>query len=249
MRTVLVSDLVTRVRNRAGIVSAAQFIRDGEIRQYLSDGWARVYGILCESGEPYFLNQPPTLFSSVAGQDTYYTTSSSIAPAGTNLLPTDLYKIRGLDAQLSTSGEWRNLHRYEFEERNDFQVTYQAGFWPTEPRYDFQGMGANAAIRFMPAPQAASPLRLWYYPSAPDLTVATSIDGGNAWDVYAVDYAANYCAVKDENFDLLPALAASMAQIEAAIRTESANRNAGLPRQVRRSPRYKTGMGPWGRRW
>lgn len=188
--------------------------------------------------------QPPVQFSTVSNQDTYYSSSTAlVVPAGTNVLPSDIYKIRGLDANIQ-QGRWLNCQRYEFESRNDFQMSDWS--WPLQPLYEFQGSGNNAAIRFMPPPNGATPIKIWYYQNSPLLVIPTdSIDGGNGWEDYAVDYAAHYCAVKDENWELVAALETHMREIETRIKAEGANRNAGLGFKVRRSTRYKRTGWPW----
>ncbi len=243
-RLVLLSDLQARVQKRADIAGATVFIPVADITQYINNGWARIYGLLVETGENYYMQQPAFTWNTAANQDTYYTTASILGPTGANVLPTDVYKIKGIDAQ-TQQGRWINCARYEFESRNDYQATDFS--WPLQPMYDAMGSGNNFTIRFIPPPSAtAVPMRMWYYNNCPLLVNGTdTIDGGNGWEDYAVDYAAHYCAVKDENWDLVNVLAQSMATMENRIKAAAANRHAGLGVKVRRSPRYKRTGWPW----
>jgi hypothetical protein len=212
-----------------------------DVNELVNQGWTRIYAILCRSGENYYLQQPVPTFNTVSGQDTYYTVGYGGAPAGTAVLPTDLWRIRGLDIQIQ-AGRWLPLQPYEFEQRNDYQANDWS--WPTQPLYDFQGAGLSQSVRFEPPPNSNTPLRLWYYPAAVRMVNDTdTIDGGNGWELYPVLWAARRLALIDENYELLPHLDGEMAKMEQDIKVESARRLAGIAPKMRRV-RYKQNW-PW----
>jgi hypothetical protein len=242
VRTRQLSDLQADVQKRADVVGALQAFPLTDITEAINQGWARVYGLLTQTGENYYLTE--FSFSTVSGQDTYYTTSAVGVPAGAALLPTDMYRVKRVDAQPTNGPEFRTCSRFQFDAGNDYP---QSGWaWPLVPMYDYQGSGAQAALQFVPVPPAAQPIRLWYYPVAVRLVNATDvIDGGNGWEIYAIDWAARRIAERDENYELCARIDLALAEMEANIKREAASRNAGQAPKVRRSGRYKH-RGAWG---
>ena len=245
MRTRQLVDLRADIRKRCDLEGSTTFLPDADVTELFNQGWARIYGILCTTGENYYLSN--VTFSTVSGQDTYYTTSAVGVPSGTNLLPTDMWRVKGLDVQVVQTGLWNPAYRFQFGQRDDFQ---QWGWnWPAIPKYDYRGSGATASIVFAPIPSGVYPCRLWYYPSAVRLANdSDTIDGGNGWEIYAIDWAARRAAEKDENYELCARLDMALAEMERSIRAEAASRNAGLAPKIRRS-RYRRSDGFWGGGW
>jgi hypothetical protein len=247
MRTRQLSDLQADVQKAADIQNSTAFIPLADITQYINQGWTRIYGILCRSGENYYLNQPPSSFTTVSGQSVYYTTGSSIGPTGCNILDTTMYLVKGVDVQLYGS-YWRGIKRFQFEERNDYQqgtdlVSFLSPI--NAPRYDYQGSGVNASISFIGLPlNTATPFRVWHYPAAAQLSSPTdTFDGGNGWELYAIWWAARECAHRDENYELSAQLDMKLAKMEQDIKAEAASRNAGLAPRIRRGRYGKAGGG------
>jgi hypothetical protein len=243
------SDLQLDVQKRADVQNATSFMPLADITELINQGWTRVYGLLCDTGEDYYRTQ--NNFNTVAGQNTYYTTNDAGAPAGTALLPTDLYKIKGVDMQAQQSPGWCPCDRFEFQRRCDYDLTSWG--WPVVPMYDYSNSGNVAALWFIPQMPASVPVRLWYYPAAVRMANnADTIDGGNGWEIYAIDWAAKRVAVKDENWDLVQVISQDLLEMEARIKAEGANRNAGqafkMQRRRYRKMNYGFGpgsMGPW----
>ena len=242
MRARTLANLISDVQKRADVENATAFMPTADITEYLNQGWARIYGLLCRTGENYYLSQ--ATFSTVANQPTYYTTAASGVPAGSNVLPLDLWDIKGVDVQIQSTGIYSSAKRFQFEQRNDFQ---QFGWsWPTVPLYDYQGSGNVASLTFIPTPPGGYTTRLWYYPAAVRMANnSDTIDGGNGWEIYAIDWAARRVAEKDENYELCARLDQSMGEMEMAIKAEAATRNVGQAPRVRRT-RYKRTCGFWG---
>lgn len=241
MRTRQLSDLRADAYKASDLENATALVPAADVNEYLNQGWTKVYRIICRTGLNYYLINPPVAFTAVSGQDTYYLTTNGTAPPGTAVLPTDMFLVRGLDAQIQ-QGRWQNLFAYEFEQRNDFQASDWS--WPRQPLYDYIGAGPNAAIRFIPPPSANTPMRLHYYPAAVRLVNDTDVwDGVNGWELYAVWYAAREMALKDENYELVQPLERKMAEIVQDIQVDASRRNAGMAPKMRRV-RYKKNW-PW----
>lgn len=248
MRTRQLSDLILDVRKLTGTESATTFIPDADITELLNQGWTRVYGVYAASGENYFLSE--STFSTVAGQPTYATTAAT-GPAGTNVLPLDLWDVKGVDV-LETNGFYRAAHRLEFERRNDFQLAAGASWgWPSRKFYDYRQMGNAAGLTLYPTPDIVTTVNLWYFPAAVRLVNSTDTwDGGNGWERWAIAIAARWVAIKDENYDLVQSLEREIASWEVAVKAEAQNRNTEEAPRMRRS-RYvrRRGAGwpfPWG---
>lgn len=242
MRVRSLANLIGDVQKRADVENATLFMPTTDITELVNQGWTRIYGKLCRTGESYYLS--PSTFTTVASQDTYYTTAATGVPAGTNLLPLDLWDIKGVDVQIQAAGIYTGAKRYQFEQRNDYQ---QFGWsWPVVPLYDYRGSGASAALNFIPAPPAGILVRLWYYPAAVRLVNnSDTLDGGNGWEIYAIDWAARRIAEKDENYELCARIDGALAEMERAIDAEAATRNTGQAPRLRRT-RYKRSFGFWG---
>lgn len=242
MLTVTLAQLQAEVQKRADVQNATQFVPLTDITEYINRAWARLYGVLCRTGENYYLNSAQ--WTTVANQQTYYTTSASGVPAGTAVLPTDMYLVRGVDAQVQ-SNRWLNCERHNFERRNDYQQS--DWYWPIMTSlFDYRGSGANGSIFLQPPPAGQILMRVWYYPAPVALANGSdTLDTGNRWDSYVIDWAARLVAEKDENYELCARLDAQIAKLEDEIKAEAASRNSGQAPKIRRH-RYRRGGWPWG---
>ena len=191
------------------------FITDGEILEWLNQAWAELYDLLIKTGEHYFLKQQT--YTSLNGVTDYP-------------LPDDWYKTVGVD--LLVGGFWQNAHRFQFERRNDYQTVTGDWTWPVDVFFDIWGQ----ALHFMPVPNGLYPVRHWYYPIAQRMTLndgssppgsASSIDGVNGWEQFAIDWAARKCAQRDENLDLADSIGQDMAAKRDHIIKMASTRNVG----------------------
>lgn len=213
-----------------------------EITDYINRGIARVHGLLALSGMPYYRSS--ATFVTTNAQQQYYTTAAANVPAGTAVLPTDIFRVEALDVQVQSS-RWLNAERFNWERRNDYQQS--DWYWPVMTSlYDYMGSGATAAIFLMPPPSGAINVRLWYTPVAPQLAnAADTWDSANRWDEYVIDFAARLLAERDENYELVARLDVSLAAMEAVIKAEGESRISGQAPKIRRH-RYRRGGWPWG---
>ena len=179
---VTLAELRQQVRERTEQESS-DFITDSELNSYINNSIAELHDIMIQAyGSEYFLS-PAYEFSTVSNQQSYS-------------LPTDLYKLRGVDVKLSTQ-EWNNVEKFNFNERNKidyFGAWSSLGF--TNVRYRM--MGVN--ILFSPIPDNATNVRLWYVPVSTKLEADDDeLVDYNAWSEYVVVDAAIKIFQKEES--------------------------------------------------
>lgn len=168
------------------------FVSDAEFNRYIQGSYNELYALIVESyGDEYYVQTPSAGYT--------FTTD------GTNsrfALPSAFFKLRGVDLQVQTSGQWVTLRPFRMSERN---------------RYS---MFANSV------PQSGQTVRILYTP-LPTLPTADSdtIDGVNGWEEYVIIDAALKALAKEE-----ADVSAMMARKAAMIRRlegETANRDSG----------------------
>ena len=159
---ITIGDIINQVRNRADLTKT-QFITDSEITNYTNFSLGELYGLLVNSfGGNYFAT----------------TTTGSIAPNGTQLttnLPDDLYKVLGVDLQISPypSNNKISLTPYNFNERNRANAMQLYGYatqYATNYRYNI----FNQTILIQPPAAGNLELLVWYVPTAPQFATTTT---------------------------------------------------------------------------
>ena len=240
MRSRSAYDLIGDVRSRSDqqtLNGQVAYITDAEILEWLNQAWAELYDLLTKTGEHYYLKQQN--FQSVNG-----VTSQP--------LPDDHYKTMGVDVLVG--GFWQAAHRFQFERRNDFQTVTGDWTWPVDIYYDLWGQ----ALQFMPVPNGLYPVRHWYYPIPFRMTLddggtppgsVSNVDGVSGWEQYAIDWAAQKCAERDENTDLSGMLGAAIERKKAHILKMASTRNPGEAPQTRivRGRQSSVGLQRWWR--
>ena len=226
MRSRSAWNLIQDVRSRSDqITSNGQlaYITDDEILEWINQAWAELYDYLIKTGEHYYIRQQN--YISINGVTDYP-------------VPEDHYKTVGVDVQVG--GFWQNAHRFQFERRNDYQTVTGDWTWPVDIFFDIWGQN----LHFMPVPNGLYPVRHFYYPApfrmtlndgteaqCPDGTPqggkASTIDGVSGWEQYAIDWAAQKCAERDENMDLSQMFGAALAQKREHIIKMASTRNVG----------------------
>lgn len=208
-RTITVSDLMTRIRN-ASDETGSKFIDDDELIEYIDSAYAEMYGILVDAYQDYKIS-----FANFTTQDTQ---------DGVNIyqLPTNCYKVRGLDTSSGLSAT-----SFMFEEREKLaNITYVNDGLRTNLRYCVLG----DTMLILPTPAAES-LTLWFVPVPARITSSSQIiDGVAGFEQYIVTHACIEIANKNESDPAV--FERKLARIEKKIISFAANRNAAEPRQV-----------------
>ena len=146
---VTLTELRTLTRQRADMENS-QFVDDTELTRYLNNSWGELYNLI---GENF--------------NEDYFTTSSTISlTSGTDSysLPSDFYKLRGVDLVV-TSTESVPLRRYNWAQRTRNSLTVYA----RDYRYRLQ----KNSIVFTPVPSTSDSVKLFYIPSPRKLESVT----------------------------------------------------------------------------
>lgn len=139
------------------------------------------------------------LLISAYGED-YYTKSDTISlVSGTHSysLPSDFYKLAGVDLKVDSS-RYVSLKKYEFAHRNryDNNASYYVSGINVRYRYHL----LSDEIYFEPIPESTETIRLWYVPIATNLAAdSDTIKGFNGWEEYIIVSAAIKALRKEES--------------------------------------------------
>ena len=215
MRSVSLSSLRTQARQRADAESSdtsQAFVPDTELNGYINNSIAELYDLMIEAnGDEYFAVS--SSFATLSGDDTYP-------------LPSDFYRLSGVDA--AVGGFRYTLHLFPFGERNRFSNLTAPG-WYRGARLFYRLR--NADIVFVPIPDAAYQITLWYIPNPPILVAdGDSFDFQGGWEEYVIIDAAIKMQVKEESDTSV--LQLGKQQLIARIRGAAPKRDDGSPQLV-----------------
>lgn len=218
--------LMTAVRQRADMTTAGYtpsltgtdfFVSEPELISYINQSYFELYDLIVAAyGTNYYVATPY--------QFTTDGTTDQIA------LPTDFYKLLGIDLSLAggTQGSWLTVRAFEFNDRNRYSVpNFQSFYGVTNLRYRLNG----AYLWLTPLPSAGQVMRIWYIPTLTTLdALASTANGISGWTEYIIVDAAIKCLQKEESDTsvLLAQKQALMKRIEAM----ADNRDAGPPPKV-----------------
>ena len=213
--TMTLTELKNAVRQRSDMENS-QFVKDTELVSYINQSYFELYDLLVQKyGDNYFVASPYSFTTDGSSED--YT------------LPTDFYKLLGVDLALSNSTDsWVTIKPFNFAERNRYAVpNFQSFYGITNLRYRLIGN----KIKFTPIPQANQNMRIWYVPRLTTLVNLTdTVDGISGWTEYIIIDAAIKCLQKEESD--VSVLLAQKAAIIQRIENAAENRDAGFPRTV-----------------
>jgi hypothetical protein len=214
--TITLAELKTQARERADMENSS-FISDSELTSYINQSYADLYGILVTRYEDYF---------------TIETTSTVTSGNDTITLPTDFFKLRGLDLALDNSlnnftvvtrADWNNRNQRDSNNsrllRGQFNVSYRI---------------IKDEIKLTPSLSAAGTYRLYYIPIYTPLvddtdTPETSISN-QSWHEYIIVDAAIKMLEKEESNT--KHLERQLMKLEERIERAAANRDVHQPETV-----------------
>lgn len=217
MRAYTLAQLKTRIRRRADEENS-KFIGDPELLDYINESYADLWDLLVSRNEHYYVKY--SNFNLVSNTQIYN-------------LPTDFFKVMGVDYVLSST-DAITLKPFMFNERNKDYLSQGVG--SEFLRYSILGN----TITFSPSPSSTSQITVWYVPSAPILNDDTQVvDGVNGYEKYIIVDCAIKCLEKAETDTTN--LMIERKKIIDDIKENSANRDVAEPYRVTdvRNERYR----------
>lgn len=183
MRTVTVGNLKTRTRERADAVGDTSWVSDAELGRLLDAAYTELVDML------------------VTADIHLFETSSNVTTDGTNdtyTLPTDFYKLLGVDYRWSASpARYVGVDVVTFGERNRYDSPFVSTLYGAYAAgYRLVGNG----IKFSPLPPTGQVYRLTYVPAPAAFATLpdnTNVDGIAGWDELLVVLAAIRMANKE----------------------------------------------------
>jgi hypothetical protein len=212
--TMTLSELQTAVRQRADMVNST-FVTDAELTSYIHQSAYELYDVLITK----------------YGND-YFTSSTDIATNGTSTkysLPTDFYKLLGVDLLLSANADsYITLKPFTFSDRNRYSVpNLQSFYGVTNLRYRLNG----DQLWMTPTPSAGQTLRVYYVPRMTALSAGSDkLEGVSGWTEYVIVDAVIKCKLKEES-DASAEMALKAALLQR-ITDAASSRDAGSPAVV-----------------
>lgn len=212
MLTVTLSQLRTQARQRADMENST-FVSDAELNTYINASYAELYDLLVGVFEDYNLT---------SGNIAILANTSAYS------LPSDFYKLRGVDLVLDALGNAVTLKPFNFQERNSYMFTPT---WNVVGlsylRYHIQGN----QMKFVPVPNTNQTVKLWYIPAISRLSQdSDTVDGVNGFEEYIVIDAAMKMRIKEESD--IQELVMQKEAMRQRIMSMAANRDAGSPEKV-----------------
>jgi hypothetical protein len=202
-------------QQRADRVNSS-FVSLPEWNSYINQSYMELYDLLVTTYEDYYVKVPYQFTSD--GTTFQYT------------LPTDFYKLMGVDLGLSASGNgFVTVRNFDFMERNSYvfpniSSTYAGVF---NLRYRLVGN----SLMFIPTPSAGQIIQVWYVPRVVTLLQDTDIlDGVSGWTEYVIVDAAIKALEKEES--PTDTLMVQKAQLIKRIEESAMNRDIGEPNTI-----------------
>lgn len=194
-------------------MESSQFISTTEWNAYISDSATELYDLLIAAGAFYKLSTYNVTV--IPGTDTYS-------------LPSDFYKVAGVDLVLDSTGNAVSLKPFQFADRNSYLFT---------PTWNVVGLNylryliIGDSIKFVPIPSQSQTVKIWYAPTMTALSLDTdTLDGINGWEEYVIIDAAIKALIKEESD--IAALAMQKQAMLKRIEEMSLMRNIGEPDRV-----------------
>lgn len=209
--SITLAQLRTQARDRADMTNSL-FITDSELNNYLNASIAELHDLMlaCYDSDYYLLSDS---FSTVNGTENY-------------ALPTDFYKLRGVD--VSDGGdEYISLRPFNFNERNSKNEI--SSYAVSGGYFRYRLAGSNLMLN--PVPTGTYNIRIWYAPLATKLVAdGDTLDDLNQFSEYVIVDAAIKMMQKEESD--VSVLMAQKGDIRKRIENMAQNRDAGQPESV-----------------
>jgi hypothetical protein len=182
MASIVASDMITRVRRR-GDFENSEFVTDEELTDFLNRGLCELWDILVTTHENY-------------GMENYSFTVPGTAPYA---LPTDFYKLMGVDFSPSSGGTTSRVRPFSFQHRNQYSNPIIKASGVDLVEYALVGDD----IKLIPEDLPSGTIKLWYIKTAPQFEPAdiSSVVNGitPGYEEYPATYAVMLAKNKEES--------------------------------------------------
>ena len=163
-------------------MEGSDFISDSELNNFINMSYAELYDLLVSRFEDYFT-----------------ITSTETVTAGNNsfAVPSDFYKLRGVDRQIGGSSDFYALLKFNFSERNWRNRRLNRTLFG-QSNINYRLVGNN--VELIPEDHAAGTYKLWYVPTFTALSSdSDTVDGVNGWEEFIIVDACIKCLEKEES--------------------------------------------------
>lgn len=210
--TITLSELRTQARQRADM-TASTFVEDSELNSYINNSIAELHDLLIGAyNEDYVMESYE--FDSTLNEISYD-------------LPTDFYKLRGVDVRMS-NGEFATVKRFNFNRRNEDNNSYAWNLLGL-PYLEYRLVGSQ--IRFNRIPDVNTHFRIYYHPLASKLVSdSDEFNDINAYSEYVIVDAAIKMMQKEESD--VSVLVMQKEALKKRIEDMAQNRDANEPESV-----------------
>lgn len=195
----------------------SNFVTMPEWNTYLNQSYFELYDLLITTYEDYYTKATPYTFST-DGTTAKYT------------LPTDFYKLQGVDCGVgASSNAFQTVHNFNFIDRNRYMYPGNTSTFLGVFNLRYRLFGNT--LFFIPTPQGGQTIRVWYIPRLEQLLKDTDIASGvSGWLEYVIVDAA-IKALQKEEADI-SALAGQKEMLRQRIQDSAMNRDAGQPQKI-----------------
>ncbi len=128
----------------------------------------------------------------ILAKENYFTIPVSFNIFGNTVtypLPSDFYKLDGVDLALDAGGRYLTLRPFQFLERNKFRSSLNLATAPFGQIYRYMIVGNT--IQFVPLPTSQATIQLWY---TPEPVVITSLSQVLSLPIGTDEYMSLYIA-------------------------------------------------------
>lgn len=214
---VTLSNLRTKARQLADMTNSS-FISDSELTGFVNYAYTALYDLLVKQIEDYFLTS----------------TNLTISSGNTASLPSDFYKLRGLDYQVD-SNSWLPCKKFNWSRREDLDQTI---YNINDEHYRYYRI-TGSSVYVIPEENADGTYKLWYIPTLTELSsdsdeIPTDME---KWQQYITASAAILMLAKEESE--FRHVAFIKREMEQRIETMSKNRDYEQPERISDSSRYR----------
>lgn len=205
------AEIKLRARRRADMEHST-FVSDNELNEYFQGSYGELYDLLVSSFEDYYVTELP--FTIASGASSFP-------------IPTDLYKLRGVDLQINGT-VYTSLQQFNFGERNAKSRAVNRVF-AGQRAVVYRLMGNNVLL--LPETNAPGNYKMWYIPRVTVVAAdADQVSGVLDFEEYIVVDCAIKMLTKEESD--ISALALQKDQLLKRIEAMAQNRDAGAPQTI-----------------